>query len=237
MPTQSSVAGCASCQTRCRTEWRRVSGIPLTRLDEARTSRMYGTGEAIYGQGEECGGIHCIKTGLVGIRRLNEHGHSTLIRLVYPGATFGYRSLLRKAPHENSAEALMPSEICFIDGKAVRRLLQNTPELYSLFLDHSLRDLSETEGKYMESVTRRAKTRLLNVMLMLYERFGHETERGAHLIDLPISRQDLAELIGAAPETMSRTIHRVQTEGLAKFDGRRVWISDIDALSRDLSRP
>ncbi|MDX1402204.1 MAG: Crp/Fnr family transcriptional regulator, partial [Kiloniellales bacterium] len=154
-----------------------------------------------------------------------------------PGETLGYKSFLRKAPHDNSAEVLMPSIICFVKSTTVQDLLSRNPDLGLEFLNHSLRDLRETENRYMESVTWKARTRLLHLLLVLNERFGKETKEGTHKIELPISRQDLAGLIGTAPETMSRTIQRLQTDGIARFDGRTVVISNIEDLYQDLRVP
>jgi CRP/FNR family transcriptional regulator len=68
------------------------------------------------------------------------------------------------------------------------------------------------------------------MLLVLYERFGQDTGLGEHVLDLPVSRQDLAALIGIAPESMSRTIRRLEEEQFAQFDGRRVHLGDLDRL-------
>jgi CRP/FNR family transcriptional regulator len=212
-----------------------LSEAEIAFIDRAKISRHYAPGEIIYSQGDECAGIFCIESGLVGIRRLDENGNSTLLRLSSPGETVGYESFLTRTLYSNGAEALMASDICFVDRAVVRRLLQDNPKIGLSFLDHSLHDLAAIEDRYMESVTSRAKRRLLQLLLDLNDRFGIETDEGGCLIELPISRQDLAGLIGSAPETMSRTIHRLQTEGLAQFDGRTVRIFDIDAIQSEAS--
>ncbi len=185
-------------------------------------------------QGDDGTGLYCIQTGLIGLRRLDRDGNSTLIRLVHPGETIGYRSFLQNSPHRNSAEILMPSMLCFIGGSAIRAMMERCPALARSFLDHGLRDLSETESRYMESVTWKARTRLLHVLSLLCDRFGTETQGGDYLLKLPISRQDLAGLIGTTPETMSRTIQRIECDGLAQFDGRTVRISNLGAFRRQL---
>ena len=234
MRTSLSQTSCLTCENRDSSEWCCLSDRDLSLVDRAKTTRDYPAGAVVYDQGQECDGIHCLSSGLIGIRRLDEHGNSTLIRLINPGETLGYRSFLRKAPHDNSAEVLMPSTVCLVDRATVRAILDRTPELGLEFLDHSLRELKQTEDRYTESVTWKAKTRLLHILLVLNERFGVEAENGEHHIKLPVSRQDLAELIGTAPETMSRTIHRIQSEGLAEFKGRNVRIFDIDAICSDM---
>lgn len=234
MPTSHTHVSCVMCENRCSVEWDCLDEEALARVDQAKSLDEYSPGSVLYDQGSECDAVYCLHSGLVGVRRLDENGNSTLLRLSGPGETLGYRSFLRKAPHDNSVEVLMPSEVCRIGRSAMRSVLQDNPELGLAFLEHSLRDLSDTEDRYMESVTWKAKTRLLHMLLVFNERYGVETETGEHYVELPISRQDLAGLIGTAPETMSRTIQRIQTEGLAKFDGRVVQIFDLDAICEDM---
>ncbi len=217
---------CRECSTRLSSEWCCLSGASLDALDRAKMPKTYGPGDIIYNQGTDCEGIYCISSGLIGLRRLDKDGNSALVRLVNPGGTIGYRSLIKKAPHSNTAEVLAPSTVCFVKRGIVCSMLQSDPDIGLEFLSHSLNELSETEDRYMESVTLNVKARLLHALLVFYERFGSKNGDEERMIELPISRQDLAELIGTAPETMSRTIQRLQNEDLAYFDGRKVRISN-----------
>ncbi len=71
--------------------------------------------------------------------------------------------------------------------------------------------------------------------MVLYERFGRLDENGEPVLELPLSRQDIAALIGASPETISRSITRVQDEGLVRIKGRQVMLRNIDELTRQMS--
>jgi len=206
-------------------------------MDELRRLRVYAPGDVLYEQGVDSHGVYCVQSGLVGIRRLDECGNSALLRLVNPGEVIGYRSFLKNASHENSAEILMHSRICLIGRATVSDLLAKNPELGLRFLDHSLTDLNYAEDRYMGSVVWKTKTRLLHMLLVLNRRYGTVTDNGGYRIELPVSRQDLADLIGTVPETMSRTIHRIESEGLANFDGRIVQISNIDAICKEVQVP
>ncbi len=86
------------------------------------------------------------------------------------------------------------------------------------------------EDKFTRTVTETAKMRVLHVLMVLYERFGSMSESGEHMLELPLSRQDLAALVGITPESMSRTIRRLENEGLAQFEGRRVRLANMDNL-------
>jgi CRP/FNR family transcriptional regulator len=201
----------------------------LRLLDNSKIDHILPVGENIYSQGDECSGIYCIQSGLIGLRRMDSEGHSILMRLVNQGETIGYRALLSKTHHVLSAEVMMPSQVCFIGRAVIQELLQKNPALGMRFLDHSLRDIEKIEDRVIGSETWPVRTRFLHILMVLYERFGVE-EGGVWFLDLPISRRDLAELVGTTPETMSRTISGIHSEGLAIFKGRRVEIPSLSAV-------
>ncbi len=225
---------CFGCQTRRTAEWCALDDAELALLDRVKQPREREAGTTLFDQGAPCAGLYCIQTGLVGIRKLDARGNSTLLRLCGAGETVGYRAFLRKSDHLTTAEMLLPGRVCFIDRATVRALLTQNPNLGLRFLDHSVRDADELAQRYFEGVTFPVRTRLLNVLMVLYERFGGLDADGRAVLELPLSRQDLAALIGTSPESMSRNIGRVQDEGFARFEGRTVRIDDIDALMRHL---
>lgn len=228
---------CFTCQTRGRTEWCNLSDEELKLLDKAKISREYLPGEVIYHEGDACRGIHCIEQGLVGIRKMNPSGQEILLRLGHAGDTMGYRSFLSGDDHNNSAEALEPSVICFIDASTVRSLLGTNPTVGLRFLKHAATDLGAAENKVLESATLPVRARFAHLLLVLKERYGVAGKGGAIVLELPLSRQDMAAMIGVRPESMSRTIRSFEDDEIALFSGRRVQIRNVQDLIDELELP
>ncbi len=223
---------CANCPSRQTTEWRDLTGAELALVDQAKQTRMFDPGTTLYDQGDEGGGIHCIQSGLIGLRRLDEDGNSALLRLCSGGTTIGYRAYLTKEAHLNWAEVMTPSIVCFIERSYVTRLLAANLQLGERFLQHAIEDLSEVESDYARSMTRSMKSRFLHVLMVFYEQLGYRDDTGSPTVELPIKRGELAEMIGAQPESISRLIRQVQMEGLLQIDDRRVQIHDMEAVLR-----
>ncbi|MBI2978354.1 MAG: Crp/Fnr family transcriptional regulator [Rhodospirillales bacterium] len=230
----SSSNSCFTCQTRGRTEWCVLTDEELKLLDKGKVSRDYLPGEVIFHEADACQGIHCIESGLVGVRKMNANGQEILLRLGYPGDTLGYRSMLSGDDHNNSAEALEPSEVCFIDAATVRTLLTRNPTLGLRFLNHAATDLSAAEDKVLQSTTLPVRARFAHLLLVLKDRYGVGGEDGAMVLELPLSRQDMAAMIGIRPESMSRTIRSLEEDDIARFSGRRVHVRNIDDLIEEL---
>ena len=82
---------CFTCQARGRTEWCVLTEEELALVNQGKVCRQYLPGDVIFHEGDECHGIHCIESGLVGIRKLDAGGKEILLRLSHPGDTLGYR--------------------------------------------------------------------------------------------------------------------------------------------------
>jgi len=225
---------CFTCQARGRTEWCVLTEEELTLVDHGKVCRQYLPGEVIYHQGDECHGIHCIESGLVGIRKIDAGGNEVLLRLSHPGDTMGYRSFLAGNDHNNSAEALEQSVICFVRGSTVRSVLEHNSTLGLRFLKHAARDLDDAEEKILQSTILPVRARFAHLLLVLKDRYGVTGEDGGLVLELPLSRQDMAAMIGIRPETMSRTIRSFEEDNIAQFSGRRVHVARIEDLIREL---
>jgi CRP/FNR family transcriptional regulator len=208
-------------------------GPELKVVDQAKRTRVLEPGAMLFRQGDDADGVYCIQSGLIGLRRITPTGDPALLRLCTGGVTVGYRALLSKTLHRNSAEVLSPSVVCFIERSHVKRLLETNPRLSELFLQHCFSELDQTETDYANSMTLGLKARLLHVLLIFYERLGYQDKANNCLVELPIQRIELASLVGARPESISRLVRSLEEEGLLKFDKRRVRFTDMEAVLRE----
>lgn len=221
---------CIHCPTRENTEWRDLNEEQLDLIDKFKQTSDLEAGEIIYQQGTKSEGVYCIQSGLVGIRQLDADGNEALLRLCNPGDTIGYRALLSNSEHTHFAEVLAPSHICFIDRRVVTDLLSQNPNIGERFLVRSLKELSDVENSYVRTQNLNVRTRLLHCLMVLFEQYGSKSEKGDYILEIPVSRKDLASLIAVAPESISRTINRLEEDNLVRFDGRNAHFSDIDAI-------
>lgn len=221
---------CANCHRRMETEWADLGARDLDLLGAAKHSRIYEAGELLYQQGEECQGVFCVRDGLVGDRRIDADGNSVLVRLNYGATTLGYQEFLTKTDYRNTAEVLQDSYVCFIHRSVVSQLLNHNSKLGERFLRRSIRDSQKLEDSYVVAMNASIRSRLLHVLLVLYERNGSVDASQRHVLEIPIARADLASLIGTGPETISRTIRKLQQDQLVEFDGRTAFIRNLDAV-------
>jgi len=220
---------CGRCGAHKRSEWCVLDRPELACLSRKTRRRHYLPGETLFAQGEACTGLFCIESGLVGTRRMDADGNSVLLQLTHAGETLGYGALFTDETHALSAEALKPSTICFIEGAAIRTLLDGNPRLCQRFMRHAARDLNEAQDRILRLATHTVRARFARFLLDLSD--SGKTESGDTLsLELPVSRQDLAAMLGTRPETMSRAIRHLERAGIAHFQDRRVHVPAVHRL-------
>ena len=222
--------GCFACPHRDRSGWRSLGDAELELIDRARRTRMCAAGGVLFEQGDHDRCVYCVKSGTIAERRLDGDGNAALLELSYPSDLVGYRAFLTGAEHSTNAEAVGPAMVCVIDGAAVERVMAASPELTLDLLRRQALALEQAQEKLFRSATLSNRDRLLHLLRDLLRRHGSVAADGSCRIDLPLSRRDLASMIGVRHETLSRIIGRLEAEGLAQFSGRHVAIPSIRAL-------
>jgi CRP-like cAMP-binding protein len=96
-------------------------------------------------------------------------------------------------------------------------------------------DVERLEDALVEARLYDAKTRFLHTLMTFYERYGRFEPATGHIVEIPLARQDLAALVGIAPETVSRTIRKLERDNIAQFYGNRVLIPDLEAAFAEIS--
>jgi CRP-like cAMP-binding protein len=230
----SPILNCFSCQVRGRTEWCDLDSDDLRQLNQVKVCNTYEPGQIIFYQGNPCLGIFCVESGTVAIKKVDSQGNSALVRMVNSGQTLGYRTYFAGGSYAANAEALTRCRICFIDKEEVRKLLENNPSVGFSFLRHVSRDLQSAEDARLQVSSLPVRARVAHLLLTLKDRFATVDEEGNLTIELPMARRDMADMVGTRPETIARTIHSMEEDGVAIFTGRNVTVRDLDALLDEL---
>lgn len=219
---------CATCPACDQAPWDGATREDLEALGAALTSASFAQDEALFLQGDPCAALVCIQQGRVALRIHDSAGHSALVGLRREGDILGLPALLGTDRHTVSAEALTETRACLIDAGAALALLDRSPSLRRALLRRMATELNELRTRQLLARMPSVRRRLLAVLLELRGPFGSAAPDGVLTVELPISRRDLASMVGATPETLSRVIAELTRDGAARFQGRVVTIPDLD---------
>ncbi len=175
-------------------------------------------GEYIFRIGQTPTVLYCVYAGKVKLVRHDEYGNMVIVRLAREGDLLGYRSLLGNTPYKADAIALTDVSVCTIPVHLIRKALKENPEVTQAFFQRLAQDLSWAESRITAMATQSVRERIMHMLLFLEMFFGVDDEG---FINLPLSRTELAQLIGTAPETLIRQLHRLEEMGFLELSGKR----------------
>ena len=227
---------CFECQSRHRTEWSALEAADLEMLERAKTCNRYEPGQVVFYEGNACLGIHCVESGSIKLRRSGPKGDDVVVGLAGPGATLGYLAYFGDRGYTTTAEALTACRICFIDRAAVSALIQRSPAVGLAFLKRLSDDVDRSEQERVKALALPLRARAAHLLLVLKDRSAHADDEGRLTIELPLSRRDLAAMLGTRPESLSRLIRDFAADGVAVFGPREVVVPDLDVLLDELER-
>ncbi|MBT4934710.1 MAG: Crp/Fnr family transcriptional regulator [Rhodospirillaceae bacterium] len=222
------------CKVEEDSEWRTLNGDQIDLFNAAVICRSYKAGETVFMQDDPCKGLYIIESGMIAVRKMDSDGRTAVIRLGYPGDSLGYRPLLAKENHRASAEVTKDSRVCFVDAKTTWELISKNPDLGLRFLERTAKALGEVESRFFEVAALSVRVRLVHLLILLRDKCGRFSTDGTLILELPLTRQDMASMIGARPESVSRAFHELKEDGLAQSSGRQVHVTEYARLIEEL---
>ena len=199
----------------------------LTRLREVQTWRSYEPGQPIYYEATPAFAAFHVEEGLVKIWRMGHAGDQHVLGLRGPGDVLGYRAVISGGPYPVTADPLERTTVATIPREVFVGLVRDNPRLAHRLLEVMAQRTLETEDRLLARVLDSVIKRTARVLLEL----DHEHVRPPnHTPPLPRKREDLARLIGTTPETLSRTLHSLESRGILDLSNREIRVRDMESL-------
>jgi len=187
--------------------------------------------QPIYLAGDPSENLYFLKQGRVKISRIDESGKEFTITLLDPGEIFGELGLFDDSPRETTAIALEDSIICMMKRRDFEAYATQKPEL-SLKLNKlmGLR-LRQIENRIEDLLFRDVPSRLARLLLRLTDQHPRQTKQGIR-INIKLSQQELANLIGATREMTSTVLNSFKKQGLIHIESKYIYIVNRNQLEK-----
>ena len=182
----------------------------------------------IFLEGDPADRLWVVASGQVKIVKPTSDGQENLLEVITPGEMFGGAGLLLTT-HPATAVAMTPVTTLNIERGPYLQLIRQYPDI-ALRIIQMLADRLQAAMKMRALAVERVDVRLANILLKLCAKVGQPTEEGTR-IDVPLSRQDLADMAGTTIETAIRVMSRFRKEGWVHTEsGGYIIVTDLDRL-------
>ncbi len=194
----------------------------LQNIEDHMVDRTFRKGQNIFLEGLFPSGIFYLKEGLVKKYKTDHTGKEHILYLCAPGELLGYPAVLCHEAYPDSAAAIESSKLGFISRDLFIKALSDSTEL----MFNVLSSLSHEFGVMVNSVTVFAgmtvRERLALNLLLLAEKF--KKIRPVDPVEILLSREDLANMVGTATETVVRLLQEFRKSGIIELSGKKILI-------------
>jgi CRP/FNR family cyclic AMP-dependent transcriptional regulator len=204
----------------------------LQALAEQATPLSYPPGAFLFRQGEPAAHVFVLTEGEVAVVSPARAGAEQVHSIVGSGELLGELALLANGRRTAGARATSPTVAWAIARDAFWAFLDATPSGSSALLRLVAERLAAREALIDDLLSLDVKGRLAKALLGLAERHGRPSKEGGTVISLRLTHRDLAGMVGASRENVSRALAAFRNRGLVDYDTSAIRLLDPAALRR-----
>lgn len=220
---------CEQCIVRQFNSLKHLSKEELLRMSNCKTSKIIKKGEILFDEGEHINGVFCIKDGVCKVSKMSDNGRNHIVSLIQKGDLLGERSLISEEVSNLKAVALNDMEICFIPKDEIIRDLEKNNNFTMSVLKDMANSLKTADNLIVDMAQKTVKQRLAETLLHLETKFGINADNN---INIQLSREDIANIIGTATESAIRLLSDLKKKNVIEFKGKNIKILDKIALEK-----
>jgi CRP-like cAMP-binding protein len=209
-----------------------LKGLSLTlfnNIESLMIDKKYKKGQSVFIEGSYPAGVFYLKEGMVKKYKTDNRGNEHILYLCSKDELLGFSALMCNETYSDSASALVPCTLGFISKDDFMKITSESNEL----LMRLLSSLGHEYGVLVNSVTVFAqmsvRERLALTLLILSDKFKINDDPGYG--EIKLSREELANMVGTAVETIVRFLSEFKKENLIEINGKTIILQNPKELA------
>jgi CRP/FNR family transcriptional regulator, nitrogen oxide reductase regulator len=178
-------------------------------------------GKYFFHQGEPANTFYIIIVGEVKLSQVTPEGSQVILHYFGYGDGLGIIVVLGNTNYPASAEAVEDCQVISWDWETTRQLMLQYPQLALNGMELVAKRFAELQNQFQEIATQRVEQRVALAILRLVRQFGKQIPEGV-LIDMALSREDLAQMTGTNLYNVSRFLRKWEQAGYVSIGRKRV---------------
>jgi len=203
----------------------------LKEIEKLIIERKYQKGRIIFMEGEPGEAIYFLKSGRVKITKQSEDGREHILHFINPGEVFAEVVLFDDKGYPATAEVIENAEVGLIKNRDMEKIILNNSGLALIMLKIMARRLRLSQQQINELALMDATRRLAATLLQLAKQHGVQQPDKSLKIDLTLTNQELANLIGTSRETANRILSDFRRQKIIALKKQYIFILDNQKLN------
>lgn len=220
---------CEQCIVRQLNSLKALTAKEISKISACKTTRLVKKGEVLFDEGEHLNGVFCVGEGVCKISKMSSNGREQIIHLVSKGDILGERSLISDEVANLKATAINDMEVCFIPRDEIIDDLKKNPDFTLSILKDMAMSLKNADNFIVDMAQKTVKQRLAEMLINLEKKFGHDANKA---LNIQLSREDIANIIGTATESAIRLLSEFKREEAISLKGKSITIINTSKLEK-----
>jgi CRP-like cAMP-binding protein len=227
MKNQAATLNCNFCDSRLLSVFKELKGTQLEEMNQHKSCVHFKKGQSIFNENGTPFGLYCVNQGKIKLTTNGIDGKEQILRLSKAGDILGYRALLSGEHYSSAAIALEDSAVCFLPKEILFSLLENNKLLGFEMMKLLSNDLKVAEQHIVSLSQKNVRERVAEALLFLKATYGLLSDE---TIAVALSREEMADFVGTATESVIRILSEFNTDKIIQLDGKKIKILDLPKL-------
>lgn len=225
---------CVKCPIRHRAVCSRCDASELPKLEQVKYYRSYQAGQTVIWSGDRMDFVASVVSGIATLTQTLEDGRRQMVGLLLPSDFVGRPGRATAAYDVTATTDLV---MCCFRKRPFEELMVSTPHVAQRLLEMTLDELDAAREWMLLLGRKTAREKIASLLAIIARRDAtlrlRET-KGALVLDLPLTREEMADYLGLTLETVSRQISALKRDGVISLDGKRhITIPDFERLMEE----
>ena len=227
MKKEEEILSCESCFNEMDSLFLYLTPEETDQLLRRSTPRRLKKGETLYHEGRRINGVYCIGSGIVKIFKTGFDGKEQILMFARKGDIIGYRSVLANELACTTAKMIEDGLLCFIPADLLLEFVKNNTSFSYEIMKMACKELGSANQYITDLAQKSVRERLAEILLHLADKFGINEDT---LLNIILTREELANIVGTATESVIRLLSEFKHSGLIELQGRKIRILDKEGL-------
>ena len=213
---------CSTCMSRSSSLLGGLCSDEVSNLEDHKSCNYYKKNQSLFLEGSFPRGVFCINQGKIKVFKRGDEGKEQIIHIAKGGEMVGFRAMFSGDPYNVAAETLEESNICFIAKDDFLNMMDTNVTLRNGIIKELSKELSDRASFITNMAQKSVRERLAFALILLKGVYEPEP--------INLSREDMANFVGTATETLIRLLKDFKEEGIIEVHTRKLTILNLDRL-------
>ena len=210
--------------------WSRLPSATQSRLEQIGAPLTFTPGDTIFASGEMADNVYLLRQGRVKIYSLSPVGSVVILWFCLPGELFGLAEMTRAEQREVCAESCTDSSILVIPLQRFKTFIEENPAAAIQVIDLLSCRLRSLGDMLLNLSTDDVMTRVIKLLCRLHTRYGKTCSSSGGKIDMPVTHQEIADMIGTTRQSASTVLNQFKRQEIIDIKQHHIYLRSVRQL-------